>query len=338
VDLASSGLEDAVLVSRAAFRGRPWPLLLLAILLPLLPLAGIASPSDVAAAGAGPAIGFGPEGGNAVAVVATTASPRPYKGFNIHIRFDVGDGLDDLAITANADDGTLGSTGLGPPLCVVQAPASAPDDRIFSCTTLGLGGSVSPGLLALFTLSAAGSGCVEASLVAGSGDLQLDTYTIDAIDSTRQENVVDTGTLQRVLIGAAGPFDCPSSPPPPEPTAPPPAPSSDAGSAGGGEDTTTMAQEVASTPEATAVGPTATAVLAASSGGTAVAGGAATVAVTPLSVRNVSEPVSEVGGSQSASDDGSGGGNTIAYLLIGGGVLVLAGLAMRAYLRNNGMI
>ena len=166
------------------------------------------------ALGSGPGIALGAVSGADIPVNATTVATDPYDGFNIHIHMFISAGVSLTNVTAD-NTGTIVPGTLFCP--APAAPAGLPDDRVYGCTVTTSESTIASGLLTTLTIVATGNGCVAVNLEEDvTEDPILDTYTINAADSTAQSNSVDTATVREVLIGTGTAGDC--SPPTPTPT------------------------------------------------------------------------------------------------------------------------
>jgi hypothetical protein len=169
--------------------------------------------------GTGPNIGLGDVAGLVVPVNATTGSQSPYSGFNVHVLANPSSGVTLTSISPSEIGGLFGGA---TSFCISSAPSA--DEKVFACTEITGQSLSTAGLLATITIAAQGSGCVDVSL-RDDASTTLGTYTIDAESSARQTNIVNTGALAHVLVGAGALGDCPGLPPTPTATnTPAPAP------------------------------------------------------------------------------------------------------------------
>ena len=162
--------------------------------------------STATAAGNGPAIALGAASGLDVPASAITASPDAYRGFNLHVAAVTSAGVALTAISGSTAGGILDAGGL---FCTTQVPA--PHEVNYGCVALGGQSTTTPGVLATMTLQATGNGCITVSLVdLPPGDpnaVVSDTYTVDDLTATLQQNTVGAGTV-RVIVGTGTLADC----------------------------------------------------------------------------------------------------------------------------------
>lgn len=179
------------------------------ILAALLVAATVMRGDPARAAGTGPTIALDTPTGTTLPVSATTVSPDAWNGFNIHIATDVSGGVTLTSITSNSTGSSLIEAGDSSSIfCTGSNPA--PGERAFACTALSGQTRTAAGLLANFIFNASGNGCIDVVLVSMPGDSVLDTYTVDAADTTAQSNALSP-TVAKVLIGTGVVADCPSS-------------------------------------------------------------------------------------------------------------------------------
>lgn len=184
--LVVGGILTALLIGLTASRGDP-----------------------ASAAGTGPTIAFGAPSGTTLPVNAATVSPDAWNGFNIHVATNVSGGVTLSSITSNATGSSLIEAGDSSTIfCTGSNPA--PGERAFACTALAGQTRTAAGLLGNFVFNASGNGCIDVSLVSMPGDSVLDTYTVNANDSSAQSNVL-SATVAKVLVGTGVVGDCPSS-------------------------------------------------------------------------------------------------------------------------------
>jgi hypothetical protein len=167
------------------------------------------SPTSVSAAGIGGTISYGTVTGLTV-VVNTTATTDTYNAFNVHVATNVSPGVTLTGISGSETGDTLITQGsvFCPPTVIPAVGEAA-----FGCTGIAGQAITTAGLLATFTFSASGDGCIQATMLTGftdnSGfpDASRNTYTGNADDGTQQAVTV-SGTAANILVGAGVIGDC----------------------------------------------------------------------------------------------------------------------------------
>jgi hypothetical protein len=162
--------------------------------------------STATAAGSGPTITLGAASGADVPVAAATTSADPYNGFHLHVAAATSAGVALTEISGSATGSTLDAGGL---FCTTQVPAV--HEVNYGCVALAGQSTTTAGLLATMTLHATGNGCITVRLVdLPPGDpnaVVSDTYTVDQLTTTVQQNTVGAGTV-RVTVGTGTLPDC----------------------------------------------------------------------------------------------------------------------------------
>ncbi len=160
----------------------------------------IAVPRDTSASGTGGTISLGPPVGSSVPV-NTTAATDAYSGFNVQIVTSTSPGVWVIGVTGTFAGGTI-DTGTPSDVSCWSYPPT-----IYGCSRATGPGVSMAGLLATFTFSAVGDGCVKAQLVHEPNNSLLDTYTINAADHMAQSNTVSTTTVD-IVFGVGTATDC----------------------------------------------------------------------------------------------------------------------------------
>ncbi len=167
--------------------------------------------------GTGPDIGLGAVDGTSVPALALTGAKFAYNGFNLHLLANPSAGVTLTGITGSETGSLLGVSGTL--FCAQNSPSAL--ERVFGCTASSGQTATSAGPLATFSLQAQGVGCVDVALeVVPNSDPATDTYTIDAVSSARQTNLVSQNVVH-MLFGTGSISDCQGSPtftPTPTPT------------------------------------------------------------------------------------------------------------------------
>jgi hypothetical protein len=161
------------------------------------------------ATGTGPTIALGTAVSGTVPVNASTTAPDAYRGFHLHVAVTPSAGVTVNTITGSATGSTLDTGGL---FCNTQVPA--PNEVNYGCVALDGQSSTAAGLLATMTLGVTGNGCITVRLIdlpAGDPNAVVsDTYTVDHLTSTLQQNTVST-TTAKVLVGTGTLAQCAGS-------------------------------------------------------------------------------------------------------------------------------
>ncbi len=166
------------------------------------------SPGGVQAAGTGGTISFGTVASPDVPV-NTTGTTSTYGGFNIHVGTNVSPGVTLTSITGSAVGSIVSQTGdpsdVSDLFCQSTTPAVG--ERVFACVGLAGQAITTAGLLATMTFNATGNGCIQATLLTSTVDANLDTYTVNADDSSAQ-TVTVSSAVANIFIGTGGIGDC----------------------------------------------------------------------------------------------------------------------------------
>lgn len=167
------------------------------------------APPTANASGTGPTVALGTPSGLTVQVNAT-ASPDPYMGFNLHVAAVPSAGVSLTAISGSFTGSTLDNGGpTGDLYCTTNVVS--PHEVNYGCVAYGGQSATTSGWLATMSLAATGNGCVTVSLIdLPPGDPNAavsDTYTVDQLTTTPQQNVVSASATQ-VIVGTGTAADC----------------------------------------------------------------------------------------------------------------------------------
>jgi hypothetical protein len=138
-------------------------------------------------------ISLGEAEGTAIAVLLA-GDAQPYNAFNLHVQYQVGGDLADVAVSGSVVQSTL-SAGGSSPLCLASPAPGRSDAYVYSCVKV-TPGLTATGELARLSFSARGNGCLVVRLGSKPGDPVHHTFTLDGGNANTAEVDVTPRTLR----------------------------------------------------------------------------------------------------------------------------------------------